>query len=268
MACAALRCGGGNAFLSHLNVRADQQQRQPQRSCSCRGNPPLAVLKSNYQQTQIRTTGNAWKLPPMPSVVNENLSFSRGESSGAEKGEITSETLDVWMRDSVTDIVKNIGEAPFLFHLFSSKKNGKAKVTRLNREKAVAEEWPFMKRRWEEREERGECSTPDGIILVEELKDENEDQEDSEGRGEESNTRAWGIVIQGKGVNCSPACYILKTCRVGSPSIGFCTHFCLVKAQLYSETALQQMKNSWLLNPQLLYQNSYYSDFESTKQMN
>ncbi|XP_043723141.1 uncharacterized protein LOC122670362 [Telopea speciosissima] len=267
MACVALRCGGGNAFLSRLNGNSDQQQQQqpqPQRSCSYKRNPTQAVLKSNSQQSRDSTTRNPWKLPPMAPVVYENLSFCREESNGCEKGEITSETLDVWMRDSVTEIVKNIREAPFLVHVFSSTKNGKTKVTCLNRQKAVADEWLSTKRRWEEREERGEFSTPDGIILIEELKDENE-EEYSEGRGKESSTRAWGIVIQGKSVNCNPACYILKTCRVGSPSIGFCTHYCLVKAQLCGETALQQMKNSWLLNPQLLYQHSYYSDFESTQ---
>ncbi|KAJ4978718.1 hypothetical protein NE237_009498 [Protea cynaroides] len=263
MASVAMRCvvGSRNGFLSNFNVNGEQQQQQqqryPQRSCSCRRNPPQAVLKANHEQAQISTTGDAWKLPPIHPIVYENLNFSREEYSGAERGEISSETLDVWMRDSVTEIVKNIKEAPFLVHVFSSKKNGETKVAKLNREKAVAEEWPFIKRRWEEKEERGECSTPDGIMLVEELKDENE--EDSEGREEGSSTRSWGIVIQGRGVNCNPVCYILKTCRVGSPSIGFCTHFCLSKAQLYgAHTALQQMKNSWLVHPQLLQQNSYF----------
>ncbi|XP_043703423.1 uncharacterized protein LOC122653595 [Telopea speciosissima] len=216
------------------------------------------MLKSNSQQ--INTTENAWKLPSMPPVVYENLSFCNEKSSDTGKGEITTETLDVWMRESVSEIVKKIGEAPFLVHVFSSKMNGKIKVTRLNKEKASAEEWPFIQKRWEEREERGECSTPDGIILVEELKDENE--EDNGGRrgddDDESSTRAWGVVIQGRGLNCNPVCYILKTCRVGSPSIGFCTHFCLVKAQFYGETAMQQMKNSWLLHPQPMEQHSYF----------
>ncbi|KAJ4970452.1 hypothetical protein NE237_003551 [Protea cynaroides] len=241
MACVGLRCSGGvgKAFLSTFNVNADQQQR----SCSCRRQLPQAMLKSKSQQPQINTTGNASKLPSMPPVIYSNL-----------KGEISSETLDVWMRNSVSEIVKKIEEAPFLVHLFASNKNGKTEVTQLDREKAVADDWPYIKRRWEEKEK---CSTPDGIMLIEELKDENEEDEQGR-RGDESSKKAWGIVIQGKGMNCSPACYILETCRVGSPSIGFCTHFSLVKAKFNGETALQQMKNSWLVHPQILDQHTLF----------
>ncbi|XP_042495911.1 uncharacterized protein LOC122075015 [Macadamia integrifolia] len=259
MACVDFCCvnGVGKAFFSSLNINTDQQQQQLRRNGSCRRQLPQAILKSNSQQPQIKPTEDHWKLPHMAPVVYENLSFCGEESNGTRKGEISTETLDMWMRDSVSEIVKKIEEAPFLVHVFSSKKNGKNKVTHLDREKGAAKEWPFIKRRWEEREERGEYSTPDGIILVEELKDENE-EEDGERRDDESRTRAWGIVIQGRGLNCSPVCYILETCRVGSPSIGFCTHFCLVKAQCHGETALQQMKKSWLLHPQLMDQHSYF----------
>lgn len=159
---------------------------------------------------------------------------------------IGSEKLDEWMRESITEVVRNIGEAPFLVHIYSNK--GK-ESTRLEREKADSEHWSHISRRWEEGN-----ATPDGVILVEEL---NNDEEGADGERANCSTsggvggsigttmsRLWGIVIQGRGLNCS-ACYILKTSRVCS-SLGFCTHFCLVRAKCFGKAADLQLRDSWL----------------------
>ncbi|KAI3933591.1 hypothetical protein MKX01_032696 [Papaver californicum] len=92
---------------------------------------------------------------------------------------------------------------------------------------------------------------PDGIILVEQL---NVDEDNYNGIKDEtpnmkncsSSTETWGVVIQGRGADS--ASYILKTCRDVGSLLGFCTHFCLVKAECFGEIADLQLKNSWLLS--------------------
>ncbi|CAI0459206.1 unnamed protein product [Linum tenue] len=105
------------------------------------------------------------------------------------------------MRDSVTEIVKNLTEAPLLVQVYSDEKGRK-----LETEKAVEEE---------------------------------------------EATKAWGIVVQGKGAECGPVCYLLKTSRVGSSGLGLCcTHFCLMRVKGFRESAKSQLKNCWLLQAQ------------------
>jgi hypothetical protein len=145
-----------------------------------------------------------------------------------------SEKLDDWMRDSVVEIVKNLKQAPLLVQIYANNNDGSTKV---ETEKAVAENWANVNREWSD----GDKPSPDGIILVEELEDENDTEEE---------TRAWGVVIQGKGVEKEkgPACYLLKTSRVGSGMGSFCTHYCLVKVKSFRKTAVSQFMDCWLLD--------------------
>uniref|UniRef100_A0A1J3CQL6 DUF7804 domain-containing protein n=1 Tax=Noccaea caerulescens TaxID=107243 RepID=A0A1J3CQL6_NOCCA len=156
--------------------------------------------------------------------------------------EATREKLDRWMKVSVTEIVKNLSEAPLLVHLHAGdKEDGTVVVMK-------AEEWAAVKGRWE----RGEAEMPEGIIFVEQL---GAPAEENCGCGFDGGdgTRAWGLVVQGKGVECGPVCYLLKTTRVGSVSgsasgLGMrCTHFCLAKVSSFRETTESQLRNCWLV---------------------
>ncbi|KAI3838555.1 hypothetical protein MKW92_014489 [Papaver armeniacum] len=177
---------------------------------------------------------------------------------------ISADKLDEWMTFSVPEIVKNIGEAPLLVHIYSSISKGVGGISSigsnsastataaaqpvLEKTKADAESWYGVTKRWEEG-----SPVPDGIILVEQLKAEEngggqEDENDEVIASDmsSSSTKTWGVVIQGRGVESASSCYILKTCRVGS-SLGFCTHFCLARAKCFGESADLQLKYSWLL---------------------
>ncbi|XP_010452428.1 PREDICTED: uncharacterized protein LOC104734528 [Camelina sativa] len=166
---------------------------------------------------------------------------SRGGGGDRRAVELEREKLDRWMKESVTEIVKNLSEAPLLVHLYSNE--GTVVVMK-------AEEWAAVKGRWE----RGEAEMPEGIVFVEQL---GAAEEESCGCGFDGGdgTRAWGLVVQGKGVECGPVCYLLKTTRVGSVTgsgsgsgLGMrCTHFCLAKVSSFRETCESQLKNCWLV---------------------
>lgn len=147
-----------------------------------------------------------------------------------------SEKLDEWMRISVTEIVKNIKQAPLLVQIYA---DGEVET-----KKAMAEkDWPNVV------EHRS--SSLEGVILVEELQ-ENTDPVYSDVKFEEEDgTRAFGVLIQGKikGVDqCKSTCYLLKTSTVNGGDMGhFCTHFCLMKVQSFHENAFSQFNNCWLL---------------------
>ena len=47
---------------------------------------------------------------------------------------------------------------------------------------------------------------PEGVIFVEQLMDRDEKQEQEE----EEITRAWGVVVQEKEVECGPVCHLLN----------------------------------------------------------
>lgn len=144
--------------------------------------------------------------------------------------------IDSWVQNSVPDIVKNLKQAPLLVQIYSGFDGG----IQIQTEKAVLEEWPATRDEWRS----GESKSPDGLIFVEELERESdENQELGEGV-----TRAWGIVVQGKGAECGPSCYLLKTDRVcAGLGLGFCTHFCLMKVKNFRDSALEQFNDSWLL---------------------
>lgn len=134
------------------------------------------------------------------------------------------------MRESIAEIVRHVGEAPFLVHLFSDGREG---VT-VRREPASAEAWPDVRRRWGPGGQR----RPDGIILVEQVAAAAVED------GAEAARQVWGLVVQARGMECA-ACYVLDTCRVRSPA-GFCTHFCLARAQCFGEPLELQLRNAWL----------------------
>ncbi|KAG0475914.1 hypothetical protein HPP92_012354 [Vanilla planifolia] len=226
----------------------------PQKSRLC--SSPLNVnLPRRRKPIAVATL--AFQPVPKPSKIPparvESLSTFAGQSMN-DRDQLSPQKLEDWMRESIGEIVRNIGKAPFLVHIFSEEEGNTRKVSGtalpkmsppssqlvLEREAVTtADSWPAIKNRWQR-----ESSVPDGIILVEEL-GSGEDggvvvEEDEECRCE----KRWGVVIQGRGLNTS-ACYILDTCRVPS-AVGFCTHFCLVKAQCFGEPAELQMKKAWL----------------------
>ncbi|KAK1291589.1 hypothetical protein QJS10_CPB17g00510 [Acorus calamus] len=149
--------------------------------------------------------------------------------------------LDHWLRNSISEIVRNIGEdAPLLVQVFTNDSDDEtsslsSSVVRLEWEAALPERWPSIKKRWE-----GMDRMPDGIILVEEIKEDEEADCDDDG-----SRRKWGVIVQGRGGNCV-ACYILNTTRVSS-TMGCCTHFCLIRAKCFSgDTADIQLMKAWL----------------------
>ncbi|KAL6843530.1 hypothetical protein ACP4OV_026592 [Aristida adscensionis] len=157
---------------------------------------------------------------------------------GGEEGEeavekVGEETVEGWMRESIAEIVRNIGEAPFLVHLFSGD-GGEDRVT-VRREPAAPESWPDVRRRWGPGGQR----RPDGIILVEQVA-----AAAADGGASEAARQVWGLVVQARGMD-GAACYVLDTCRVRSPA-GFCTHFCLARAQCFGDPVELQLRNAWL----------------------
>ncbi|KAJ4836745.1 hypothetical protein Tsubulata_005128 [Turnera subulata] len=177
------------------------------------------------------------------AVAKREMVVKEEEGKATEAGAVVYERMDQWMRDSVGDIVKNLKEAPLLVQVYSNGED-QGRRPKLETERAVEEEdWPAMIERWQKREAR----LPEGVIFVERL------EEDNVAGGEDDVTRAWGIVVQGRGVDCGPICYLLKTSSGGAAGGGGgglglgCTHFCLMRVKSFGETARSQLKNCWLL---------------------
>ncbi|GAB4831457.1 hypothetical protein Ancab_005473 [Ancistrocladus abbreviatus] len=170
-----------------------------------------------------------------------------------DQKQLSAEQLDQWIQDSVPEIVKNIGETPFLVHVYSESRDrsaSAAKATKLAIEKATSDSWPLIKRRWVDGN-----STPSGVILVEELPHKTDkmeqDKEDFDSNNgctnaklRRSSTKLWGLLVQGRGLSL-PACYILKTCQVQC-CMGFCTHFCLSKIKCSGESLSSYQNRLWL----------------------
>lgn len=198
---------------------------------------------------KLRTGGRRDRVIPLSMSVTgaSNLEPKRTKQKH-EKSVSHDNVIDKWMKDSVVEIVKNLHEVPLLVHVYSDK--GKGDSPRLETEKAVPDCWPMIKSKWEKRT----TPLPDGVIFVGRLKhDEVEESDALIDFGRESEiTRAWGIVVQAKGANCGPACYLLKTSRAEPGSVAglglYCTHFCLVKVKSFRQTVEDHFKNCWLLN--------------------
>ena len=146
--------------------------------------------------------------------------------------------LERWMKESVVEIVKNLNEAPLFVHVY-----GSGLGTTLKAERAAAEDWAQLKGKWV----KGEEPCPEGIILVEELKDGEVGVWEADGGQNGDSTKAWGVLIQGKGDDGGVACYLLKTSKVGCGNLGlFSTHYCLVRVKNFRESARSQLTNCWL----------------------
>lgn len=169
----------------------------------------------------------------------KDLEFDGDKEDGRmfkDRDSIFIEDLDEWVRGSVVEIVKNLKKAPLLVHLYSGDHNDGLMEVKID--KGFAEDWSTLFRGWV----GGDSKSPDGIILVEELKD---DDGDLGIQVEERETKIWGLLIQGKGGLTT--CYLLKTCRVSSGVGVFGTHFSLVKVTSFSESAFSQITNTWCL---------------------
>ncbi|KAL5209631.1 hypothetical protein ABZP36_005254 [Zizania latifolia] len=159
------------------------------------------------------------------------------EDEEVEEEKVGDERVEGWMRESIAEIVRHIGEAPFLVHLFNDDGREGGRVT-VRRESASAESWPGVRRRWG----TGGQRRPDGIILVEQIAAAVEDG--ASAGAAEAARQVWGLVVQARGMECA-SCYVLDTCRVRS-SAGLCTHFCLARAQCFGEPLELQLRNAWL----------------------
>ncbi|CAN6297864.1 unnamed protein product [Urochloa humidicola] len=160
--------------------------------------------------------------------------FGRGDEDEEELEKVGEEKVEGWMRESIAEIVRHIGEAPFLVHLF----NGDGDGVTVRREPASPETWPDVKRRWAP---EGGQRRPDGIILVEQVAAA---AADGGATATEAARQVWGLVVQARGMERA-SCYVLDTCRVRS-SAGFCTHFCLARAQCFGDPVELQLRNAWL----------------------
>ncbi|PSS34411.1 GDSL esterase/lipase [Actinidia chinensis var. chinensis] len=217
MASLSVRCVLNQHPSIHLRRGADRPDPNP--------NPKRILpigLSSSKKPPRISATTTATAMTPSVNRSSEN------------KKVLFSERLDDWMRDSAAEIVRNLRKSPLLVQVYAADDGGAA---RLETEKAVSvEDWPAVTKRWKV----GEVSPPDGVILVEEIcgGDENEN---------ENGTKAWGVVVQGKGAKCGPVCYLLKTNRVVSGLGTGCTHFCLVRVQGFRESVFSQLTRCWLV---------------------
>ncbi|OIV98069.1 hypothetical protein TanjilG_09562 [Lupinus angustifolius] len=210
---------------------------------------PCSVAITGYSRSTVRK-GRICAVSVAASTAAGVLENTKNYRSGGANDAIEAmERLDVWMRESVVEIVKNLKEAPLLVQVYTKNKNveGETSTSVTTEKKVVVEDWTAVKERWE----TGETPLPEGVIFVEEIGSDESPENGSDEVREERTTRVWGIVVQGKGFRCDPICYLLKTCRVGSGpgmGMGLCsTHFCLVRVKSFKETVQSQLKNCWLL---------------------
>ncbi|KAF8080232.1 hypothetical protein N665_0964s0013 [Sinapis alba] len=220
---ASVRCGGGGRG-SACGIRCDRRTVTPRALCVV---VPVTNRRNRTENWKVSMT--------MADFAPVKPERKRGGSV------VSREKLDEWLRDSVVEIVKNLRDSSLMVNLYAEG-NGGLTTTATNPE---AEDWEAMEGRWG----RGEERTPEGVVLVEKLADEEVAERDDYGRGAcgEGKTSAWGIVAQGRGTDSGPVCYLLKTTRVGSGVGTVCTHFSLVKVKSFRETAVSQLNNSWLV---------------------
>ncbi|KAL3653392.1 hypothetical protein CASFOL_003073 [Castilleja foliolosa] len=181
---------------------------------------------------------------PQNHFISASIQSSNPTLDYHHPGEIkdgASEKIDSWIQESVSEIVKNLKKAPLLVQVYSENENGEK--VKIQTDRASLENWTDMKGGWR----NGESKSPDGLIFVEELGQDYDQDSLGQYLGE-SVSRAWGIVIQGKGVEYGSACYLLKTNRVcAGMGLGFCTHFCLMRVNNLRDSVFDQFMDSWLL---------------------
>lgn len=209
--------------------------------------PNLAIKHSNHRvSTAVNATltCDSGRRSGFP-LFHDGLDLQTERIGGSDDNECNdrtyiesprvSEKLDEWMRYSVTEIVKNIKQAPLLVQIYA---DGGIET----KKSLAAEDWPNVVKHG--------SSSLEGVILVEELQ-ENAYPVDSDVRFEEEDgNRAFGVLIQVKikgRDQCKSTCYLLKTSSVNGGGMGhFCTHFCLMKVQSFHENAFSQFSNCWL----------------------
>ena len=229
MAALGVRIGGNHALRS-----GDDLSQNHRRLLLPRNDLPMTISS--------RADSRAGKISSDLAKSKMKSRLCLEEFGGGKTEALARERMDEWMRESVSEIVKNLREAPLLVEVYSDRNGG---GTRLKTEKAAAEDWPLIEANWK----IGESRSPEGIMLVEELNNEVEDYDDDDNdTDQKKNTKLWGVLIQGKGAYYGPCCYLLKTSRVSSNCGFFCTHFCLMKVKNFRETAESQFKNSWLVH--------------------
>lgn len=240
-----IACGGNNAKLGIPKQRCGSVLQPPCSLAMGRSTARVGrITAAMATATAVMTTATAKEQETTTPMMMAMELFGKRDGGAKNDAVEGQERLDRWMRESVVEIVKNLKEAPLLVQVFPKS------ATMTTEKRMVVEDWPAVKERWES----GETPVPEGVIFVEEL-----DGDTAEDGGGERTTRAWGVVVQGKGVGCGPVCYLLKTCRVGSGpgnGMGICsTHFCLVKVNDFRETVQSQLKNIWLLQNQCQWNN-------------
>ncbi|XP_073016096.1 uncharacterized protein [Primulina eburnea] len=199
-----------------------------------------------FNQTKItakKPLSVSFDLSNNPAIVSSPTDdVLKGAYESRSKDSVSSEKIDPWIQESVADIVKNLKKAPLLVQIHAENNEvGEKRRLEFKIEKAIFENWDFLKSEWENEGSK----TPDAVVFVEELE---HDQENSNQELVEGVNRVWGMVVQGKGMDCVPRCYLLKTNRIcGGLGLGFCTHFCLMRVMDFRESALEQFKDCWLL---------------------
>ncbi|KAI3519671.1 hypothetical protein L1887_08886 [Cichorium endivia] len=189
MACLGIRYGLSKSGAALLDDRADRISKFNRlHSVSI---PNLAV-KNRFQRICAVGTfvsdHHAFNNPAYSSIdvdlglANGIVNDDRGFYDPTIEISSVPDKLDEWIQGSVTEIVKNITQAPLLLQIYA---NGEVKT-----EKAVKpKSWPNVITE--------KSSSPDGIILVEELA-ENRDHVSNRELNEKDGTRAFGVLIQGK----------------------------------------------------------------------
>ncbi|XP_022133523.1 uncharacterized protein LOC111006084 [Momordica charantia] len=232
MASLGIRCGGNCGVLDRPYVNVHDG------CCDQKAGPRSLVVPTG--------SGARWRRSRRFVSAMTSLQPVNRRGNGNEV--ISRDKLDEWMKESVVDIVKNLREAP-LFLRFYTTEDGEA--ARFETEKAVEEKrWPVLEEQWK----NGAAPMPEGILFVQELEDDDYDEDADGGGGNGSNiageSKAWGIVIQGRGVERGgPVCYLLKTSSAAGLGL-WCTHFCLVRVKNFRETTKSQLENCWLLQNQ------------------
>ncbi|RDX69995.1 hypothetical protein CR513_50813, partial [Mucuna pruriens] len=183
-----IACGGNNRVAANFGIRK-RCDLALQRPCS------VAIGRSTATAGRVSAVMAAAAAGRENRMSMELYGKREGGANNAVEGQ---ERLDRWMRESVVEIVKNLREAPLLVQVFPKRSSGTTTV--MTTEKSVmVEDWPAVKECWE----NGETPVPEGVIFVEEL-----DGDEAEDGGGERTTRAWGVVVQGKGVGCGPSGWV------------------------------------------------------------
>ncbi|KAL7612102.1 hypothetical protein Lser_V15G09096 [Lactuca serriola] len=241
MACLGIRYGLSKSTAAFLNDRRD-----PISGLKRLHSPsiPKVAVKNSVQRiwavaavVSDRRVSNQVSFSIDSDLMLANRFVNDDNEFDNRATEISSvpDKFEEWIEGSVTEIVKNITQAPLLLQIYA---NGEVKTKMA----VKAESWLDVITE--------KSSSPDGIILVEELS-ENRDHISERELNEKDGTRAFGVLIQGKikgRDDCKSACYLLKTSSFNGGEMGLiCSHFCLMKVKNFWESASSQLNSCWLV---------------------